>query len=93
MSHASAFTAIDELAARFDETWRSNGSTEHGYAEDYRRIARRLVDVVIETNIEGGNPGASSQPQRLDNSKVEPFDKKSSFSRPARTFGKTADEA
>ena len=51
------------------------------------------VDVVIETNIEGGNPGASSQPQRLDNSKVEPFDKKSSFSRPARTFGKTADEA
>lgn len=54
------------------------------------------VDVVIETNIEGSS-SASIQglpATRLDNGKVEQFEKKSStgFNRPARTFGKTADE-
>lgn len=54
------------------------------------------VDVVIETNIEGGGSTKFSPATagRLGNGTVEPFEKKSSvFSRPARAFGKTADEA
>lgn len=54
------------------------------------------VDVVIETNIEskGGSGLGTMQVGRLDGGKVEPIDKRSvtGFNRPARTFGKTADE-
>jgi hypothetical protein len=38
-----------EISARFDQARQAKGSVEHGYAEDYRRIARQLVDYVIET--------------------------------------------
>lgn len=44
---------MDDLAARFEEAWRSKGETEHGYAEDYRRISRRLVDFFIESRSRG----------------------------------------
>jgi hypothetical protein len=52
------------------------------------------VDVVIETNIESaGNSAIANNDRRIENGKVEPFDKKSgTFARPARAFGKTADE-
>jgi DNA helicase-2/ATP-dependent DNA helicase PcrA len=37
-----------ELGQRFDQAWQAKGSVDHGHAEDYRRIAQRLVDVLIE---------------------------------------------
>jgi hypothetical protein len=37
----------------FEEAWRSKGATEHGYAEDYRRIGKRLVDFLIESRSRG----------------------------------------
>lgn len=42
-----------ETAARFDQAWQAKGAVDHGYAEDYRRIARRLVDYLIETRSRG----------------------------------------
>ena len=47
--HAMTVPTEAELGARFDQAWQAKGSVDHGYAEDYRRIARRLVDVVIDT--------------------------------------------
>ena len=52
-AHALTMPSEAELAARFDQAWQAKGSVEHGYAEDYRRIARRLVDYVIETRSRG----------------------------------------
>jgi len=42
-----------ELGARFEEAWQVKGAVDHGYAEDYRRIGRRLVDYLIETRRTG----------------------------------------
>ncbi len=42
-----------ELSARFEEAWQAKGAGDHGYAEDYRRIGRRLVDYLIETRSSG----------------------------------------
>jgi CRISPR/Cas system-associated exonuclease Cas4 (RecB family) len=42
-----------ELGARFDQAWQTRGAIDHGYAEDYRRIARRLVDYLVETRSRG----------------------------------------
>jgi len=42
-----------ELNVRFEEAWQSKGAADHGYAEDYRRIGRRLVDYLIETRSSG----------------------------------------
>ena len=54
------------------------------------------VDVVIETNIEGRGSGSISPAGsgRLESTKLEAIDKKSPsiFNRPARAFGRTADE-
>ena len=47
--HETTSPTVDELAARFEEAWCSKGATEHGYAEDYRRIGKRLVDFLIES--------------------------------------------
>ncbi|AKC78210.1 DNA helicase UvrD [Xanthomonas arboricola] len=47
--HETTSPKVDELAARFEEAWCSKGATEHGYAEDYRRIGKRLVDFLIES--------------------------------------------
>lgn len=51
--HETTSPTVDELAARFEEAWRSKGATEHGYAEDYRRIGKRLVDFLIESRGRG----------------------------------------
>lgn len=51
--HETTIPTVDELAARFEEVWRSKGATEHGYAEDYRRIGKRLVDFLIESRSRG----------------------------------------
>jgi len=51
--HETTRPTGDELAARFEEAWRSKGATEHGYAEDYRRIGKRLVDFLIESRSRG----------------------------------------
>ena len=46
--HETTSPTVDELAACFEEAC-SKGATEHGYAEDYRRIGKRLVDFLIES--------------------------------------------
>src|SRR6218665_1131929 len=57
--HETTSPTVDELAARFEEAWRSKGAAEHGYAEDYRRIGRRLVDFLIESRSRGVSAPAS----------------------------------
>lgn len=51
--HETTSPTVDELAARFEEAWRSKGATEHRYAEDYRRIGKRLVNFLIESRGRG----------------------------------------
>lgn len=51
--HKTTSPTVDELATRFEEAWRAKGATEHGYAEDYRRIGKRLVDFLIESRSRG----------------------------------------
>lgn len=51
--HEATSPTVDQLAVRFEEAWRSKGATEHGYAEDYRRIGKRLVDFLIESRSRG----------------------------------------
>ncbi|WP_298824281.1 UvrD-helicase domain-containing protein [uncultured Piscinibacter sp.] len=51
--HETTSPTVIQLAARFEEAWRSKGATEHGYAEDYRRIGKRLVDFLIESRSRG----------------------------------------
>lgn len=51
--HETTSPTVAELAKRFDEAWQSKGVTEHGYAEDYRRIGKRLVDFLIESRSRG----------------------------------------
>jgi superfamily I DNA/RNA helicase/Zn-dependent peptidase ImmA (M78 family) len=51
--HETTSPTVNELAARFEDAWRSKGATEHGYAEDYRRIGKRLVDFLIESRSRG----------------------------------------
>lgn len=47
--HETTSPSEAELGARFDEVWQAKGAADHGYAEDYRRIGRRLVDFLIES--------------------------------------------
>jgi len=51
--HETTSPTIDELAARFEEAWRYKGATAHGYAEDYRRIGKRLVEFLTESRSRG----------------------------------------
>ncbi len=51
--HETTTPSHAELDARFDEVWLSKGAVDHGYADDYRRIGRRLVDYLIETRSNG----------------------------------------
>jgi superfamily I DNA/RNA helicase/Zn-dependent peptidase ImmA (M78 family) len=51
--HGTTSPSEAELAARFDEAWHTKGATDHGYAEDYRRIGRQLVDFLIESRNNG----------------------------------------
>lgn len=52
-THEMTLPNKDETDARFDQAWQAKGSVDHGYAEDYRRIARQLVDYLIETRSRG----------------------------------------
>jgi hypothetical protein len=38
-----------ELDARLAEAWDSRRLTDHGYSEDYRRIAKRLIDFFVSS--------------------------------------------
>ncbi|MHB1214222.1 MAG: UvrD-helicase domain-containing protein [Thiobacillus sp.] len=51
--HETTSPSEAELGARFDETWQAKGAADHGYAEDYRRIGRRLVEFLIESRSSG----------------------------------------
>lgn len=51
--HGTTSPTVDELAARFEDAWLAKGASEHGYAEDYRRIGRRLIDFLIESRSRG----------------------------------------
>jgi CRISPR/Cas system-associated exonuclease Cas4 (RecB family) len=52
-AHETTTPNETELSARFEEAWQAKGATDHGYAEDYRRIGRRLVDYLTETRSSG----------------------------------------
>jgi ATP-dependent exoDNAse (exonuclease V) beta subunit len=51
--HETTTPSETELSARFEEAWQAKGAIDHGYAEDYRRIGRRLVDYLTETRSSG----------------------------------------
>lgn len=51
--HETTTPSEAELNVRFEEAWQAKGTVDHGYAEDYRRIGRRLVDYLIETRSNG----------------------------------------
>lgn len=42
-----------QLDAAFEKAWLAEGAVDHGYSEDYRIIARRLVDYLIESRSVG----------------------------------------
>jgi CRISPR/Cas system-associated exonuclease Cas4 (RecB family) len=48
-SHELTMPKESELSECFNQVWQAKGAVDHGYAEDYRRIARRLVDYLIES--------------------------------------------
>ena len=51
--HETTTPSEGELSVRFEEAWQAKGAADHGYAEDYRRIGRSLVDYLIETRRSG----------------------------------------
>ena len=51
--HETTTPSESELSFRFEEAWQTKGAADHGYAEDYRRLGRRLVDYLIETRRNG----------------------------------------
>ncbi len=51
--HETTTPSEAELSAHFETAWQAKGATDHGYAEDYRRIGRRLVDYLTETRSSG----------------------------------------
>ncbi|MFM0047507.1 UvrD-helicase domain-containing protein [Paraburkholderia sediminicola] len=52
-AHETTTPSEAELDTRFEGAWQANGAVDHGYADDYRRIGRRLVDYLIETRSTG----------------------------------------
>ncbi|RMC98552.1 ImmA/IrrE family metallo-endopeptidase [Aquitalea palustris] len=52
-THETTMPNEVELGPRFDQAWQTRGPVDHGYAEDYRRIARRLTDYLVETHRRG----------------------------------------
>ncbi len=51
--HETTTPSNEELDTRFEEAWQEKGAINHGYADDYRGIGRRLVDYLIETRSNG----------------------------------------
>jgi len=47
-AHETTTPSKAELDVLFESAWQAKGAVDHGYADDYRRIARRLVDYLIE---------------------------------------------
>lgn len=52
-THATTNPNATEVDRHFDEAWQAKGAPNHGYAEDYRRIGRHLVDCLIEIRSRG----------------------------------------
>lgn len=52
-AHALTIPEEAELNNRFDEAWHAKGPVDHGYADDYRRIARKMVSVVTQQRSRG----------------------------------------
>lgn len=48
-NHSESTPSGEELEARFAQSWLDLGPVNHGYADDYRRIAERLVRYLMET--------------------------------------------
>lgn len=51
--HETTTPSESELSLRFEDAWQAKGPADHGYAEDYRRIGRGLVDYLIEIRNSG----------------------------------------
>ena len=47
--HETTTPNESHLSLRFEEAWLAKGPVDHGYAPDFHRIGRRLVDYLIET--------------------------------------------
>jgi len=62
-SHALSNPTEEELNVRFAEAWKAKGAVDHGYADDYLRIGRRLVDFLME--LRRGNALAEVKPITL----------------------------
>lgn len=52
-AHETTTPSHAELDTRFEEAWLAKGVVDHGYADDYRLIGRRLVDYLVETRNNG----------------------------------------
>ncbi|MBB5442712.1 MULTISPECIES: UvrD-helicase domain-containing protein [unclassified Paraburkholderia] len=52
-AHETTTPSEAELDTRFEEAWQVKGAVDHGYADDYRRIGRRLVAYLVETRSTG----------------------------------------
>lgn len=52
-THETTNPSDSEVSARFEEIWQAKGAVKHGYADDYRRIGRRLVDYLLKTRSNG----------------------------------------
>lgn len=61
--HAMTHPSDAEVEARFAEAWRTKGAVDHGYAEDYLRIGRRLVYFLL--GIRQGNALTEIKPLTL----------------------------
>ncbi|WP_050660553.1 UvrD-helicase domain-containing protein [Gallaecimonas pentaromativorans] len=48
-NHSESPPSANELEEHFTMSWLNQGPVDHGYAADYRRIGRRLVDYLLET--------------------------------------------
>ncbi len=46
--HAQSHPSADEVEAAFGEAWTNRGPVDHGYAADYRKVGRRLIEYFLE---------------------------------------------
>lgn len=51
--HAQSHPSVEETDAVFGEAWKNRGPVDHGYAADYLRIGRRLVEYCLEVRRAG----------------------------------------
>lgn len=48
-NHGETMPSNEELEAQFTQSWQNCGPVDHGYADDYRCIGRRLVQYLMNT--------------------------------------------